>query len=259
MSTEIETVLLIVSPDAAAAAAAIAALPGIGTFTFRPEPTQRLRDVYVDTAEGALFAGRLAMRLRWIDGEAWVGIKGPSTVSAEGVVMRREVEAPWSSDGLGVVLGEIRAAGVPVAEAPEWTAVSALDVLGGLGLRPVQVRDTKRQRRAVLRSGEAGPEPLAELAIDAVVYRFDRRDVRLYQVEIEMASPDASVAPAVAAALRARCGSDLRPWPFDKLRSGMAIEALLADGSLDPLLSADGALLPEAAPLLLGRLAHATR
>jgi hypothetical protein len=116
-----------------------------------------------------------------------------------------------------------------------------------LGLRVVQDRETHRRPRGVVREAELAGPVLAELAVDAVVFRTDHREVRLYDVEIEAKSPDGpAAAQSVAHALASRYAAALRRWPYGKLATGDVIEHLFAEGALHGLLAPDGALTPAA-------------
>ncbi|HET9292177.1 MAG TPA: CYTH domain-containing protein, partial [Actinomycetes bacterium] len=72
---EVEGVLLVRADDQEAAGRRVAALETIDRFDLRPRPPQRLRDVYVDTADGALAAARVAFRVRELDGRPLLTLK----------------------------------------------------------------------------------------------------------------------------------------------------------------------------------------
>ena len=56
---EVEGVLLVSADDQEAAAGQVAGLEAVDRFDLRPRPTQRIRDTYLDTADGDLGARRL--------------------------------------------------------------------------------------------------------------------------------------------------------------------------------------------------------
>jgi hypothetical protein len=117
--------------------------------------------------------------------------------------------------------------------------------MASLGLEQVQTRVTTRTPRDLVARG-AENEPLAELAIDAVTYRFRQGRVRLLEVEVEAkGGGDASTVERITARLRDEFPFQLGPWPYGKLPTGKAIQELLADSQLDGLTGQDGMLRPE--------------
>ena len=147
---EVEGVLLVCADDPEAAGRKVAGLEGVDRFELRARATQRIRDTYLDTAEGALGAARVAFRVRELDGRPLLTLKADAVRS--GLAGERlELEAPWSAEALGSVLEELRRRGVRLPDPPEGAgAGEPLADLGGLGLRPTQVRETTRTPRDVL-------------------------------------------------------------------------------------------------------------
>jgi hypothetical protein len=95
------------------------------------------------------------------------------------------------------------------------------------------------------------------MAVDVVTYWFDRRDMRLCAVELEVRSPAGHAASAaVVSYLVERCGALIRPWSQGKLATGMATEGLLAAGALDQVLSREGMLHGSGFDLIEARLAR---
>ncbi|MFL6102247.1 MAG: CYTH domain-containing protein, partial [Actinomycetes bacterium] len=111
---EIEGVLLVSADDQEAAARQVAGLEAVDRFDLRPRPTQRIRDTYLDTADGDLGARRVAFRVRELDGRPLLTLKADpvrSGLAAE----RLELEAPWSAEALRAVLEELRRRGIELA------------------------------------------------------------------------------------------------------------------------------------------------
>ena len=59
-SREVEGVLLVSADDQEGAARRVGALERVDRFELRPRPTQRIRDVYLDTGDGDLAGARVA-------------------------------------------------------------------------------------------------------------------------------------------------------------------------------------------------------
>ena len=256
---EVEGVLLVCADDQEAAAGKVAGLEAVDRFELRPRPAQRIRDVYLDTADGALAAARVAFRVRELDGQRLLTLKADpvrSGLAAE----RLELEAPWSAGALGTALEELRRRGIELPDPPDGAGTGEpLADLGGLGLRPTQTRETTRTPRDVLEGDDAAAGPVAELTVDDVGYRLPAGTARLLEVEVEAKGPGGmETVNDLLEALAAAFPDDLVPWPYGKLATGRAVEQLLADGRLDGLLDPAGRIRPAAHELLAEFLAENT-
>ena len=187
---EVEGVLLVRADDQEAAGRRVAALEAVDRFDLRPRPPQRIRDVYVDTGDGALAGARVAFRVRELDGRPLLTLKagagpvraGRRAPGAGGALVGRgppdrpggaaPPPAP-GSEGSGDPGGGPVGAGEPLAD------------LAGLGLRPTQRRETTRTPRDVLERGDPDAGPVAELTIDDVAYQLPAGTARLLEVEVE--------------------------------------------------------------------------
>jgi hypothetical protein len=255
---EVEGVLLVCADDPEAAGRKVAGLEGVDRFELRARATQRIRDTYLDTAEGALGAARVAFRVRELDGRPLLTLKADAVRS--GLAGERlELEAPWSAEALGSVLEELRRRGVRLPDPPEGAgAGEPLADLGGLGLRPTQVRETTRTPRDVLERGRPDAGPVAELTVDDVGYRLPAGTARLLEVEVEAKGAGGlATVQALLGALAEGFPGELRPWPYGKLATGRAVEQLLAAGRLEGLLGPDDRIRPAAHDLLAEFLAEA--
>ena len=244
---EVEGVLLVRADDQEAAGRRVAALEAVDRFDLRPRPPQRIRDVYVDTGDGALAAARVAFRVRELDGRPLLTLK--SAPMRTGLVAERlELEAPWSAQALRRVLDELGRRGVRLPAPREGVgAGEPLAGLAGLGLRPTQRRETTRTPRDVLERGHPDAGPVAELTVDDVAFQLPAGRARLLEVEVEAKGRGGiETVQALLGALAAALPDDLRPWPYGKLGTGRAVERLLAAGQLDGLLDPDGRVRPAA-------------
>jgi hypothetical protein len=249
---EVEGVLLVQAADQEAAGERVAALEAVDRFELRARPAQRIRDVYLDTADGALAGVRVAVRVRELDGRPLLTLKADPVRS--GLASERlELEAPWSAEALGAVLEELRRRGVELPTPPREGAGAGepLADLAGLGLRPTQVRETTRTPRDVVGRDDPGASPVAELTLDDVGYQLPAGRARLLEVEVEAKGPGGmETVQAVLGSLAEAFPDDLRPWPYGKLATGRAVERLLAEGRLEGLLDGDGRIRPAAHDLL---------
>jgi CYTH domain len=253
---EVEGVLLVCADDQEAAGRKVAGLEGVDRFELRARATQRIRDTYLDTGEGALAAARVAFRVRELDGRPLLTLKADAVRS--GLASERlELEAPWSAGAMGAVLEELRRRGIELPDPPEGAgAGEPLADLGGLGLRPTQLRETTRTPRDVLERGRRDAGPVAELTVDDVGYRLPAGTARLLEVEVEAKGPGGlETVQALLGALAEGFPGELRPWPYGKLATGRAVEQLLAAGRLEGLLGPDDRIRPAAHDLLAEFLA----
>jgi inorganic triphosphatase YgiF len=253
---EVEGVLLVNAEDQAAAGDRVAALETVDRFQLRPRPPQRIRDVYIDTDDGALTGSRVAFRLREQDGRPLLTLKADAVRS--GLASERlELEAPWSAEALLAALAELRRRGVELPTREAAGAGEPLADLAALGLHPTQTRETTRTPRDVVERDDPGAGPVAELTLDDVAYQLPAGRARLLEVEVEAKGRGGmETVQSVLGALAERFPDDLRPWPYGKLATGRAVEQLLAEGRLEGLLDGDGRIRPAAHNLLAEFLAE---
>jgi inorganic triphosphatase YgiF len=244
---EVEGVLLVQADDQEAAGRRVAVLETVGRFELRPRPPQHIRDVYVDTGDGALAAARCAFRVRELDGRPLLTLKA-AAVRTGLAAERLELEAPWSAEALQAVLEELRSQGVQLPVPAEGSgAGEPLADLAALGLRPTQRRETTRTPRDVLERDDPDAGPVAELTIDDVAFLLPSGRARLLEVEVEAKGPGGmETVQDLLAALADTLPDDLRPWPYGKVGTGRAVERLLAAGELDGLLGPDRRVRPAA-------------
>lgn len=253
---EVEGVLLVSADDPEEAGRRVAALERVDRFELRPRPTQRIRDVYLDTADGALAGARVAFRVRELDGRPLLTVKA-NPVRSGLATERLELEAPWSAEALQSMLEELRRHGVQLPDPPEGKgAGEPLADLAGLRLHPTQSRHTTRTPRDVHERGRDGG-PVAELTVDDVAYQLPAGPARLLEVEVEgKGGGGLETVQALLGALAEGYPDDLRPWPYGKLATGRAVEQLLAAGRLEGLLDPSGRISPAAHDQLAEYLAQ---
>ena len=236
---EVELSLVITAADAEALFRRLADVREVGDYVLRPRPAERIVDRYFDTADATLRKRGLALRLRTVKGSTVIGLKGPRRSASTRTEDRFEREQPFSSE----TVEEIgKRAGLRTSPSSDG-AGPADDVLqAALGVSLIQRRVTVRRLRDVALPASA--DVLAEFALDRVQFEFGGVRVRHFEVEIEakVAVQGAKAAKAIAAELVSRHPDKLIPWPYGKLPTGMAIEALISQKKL----AAEGALTREA-------------
>ncbi len=251
-SREIEAALIICAENPQAVVEQIAGMTSIGNYHLLPEDSSTLHDFYFDRPDGALQTREWALRLRESEAARWLALKGPSRpTSWGGGVERIEFEAPWSKDAVINVVKELTHSGIDIpwpSQDFDYTRPSRIMVR--FGLEVVQERVNRRRLRYIVKSGDSDSNltPLAELAVDSVVYCFGDRKVGYHEVEIEAKAEDggATLIKTVMEDLVAMYAPTLRKWDHSKLVTGYAIERLLRAGALEGLLDVKGDLRPTA-------------
>lgn len=238
---ETEIALLVVAVRSHAVADEVAALQRIGEYRLEVLEEQRIHDTYFDFPDRRLATADVSLRRRRQEGQELVTLKGPAERLPGGGKRRPELEAPWSRDSAAAVWQALRESDVLVGEEPD-ADTDLGTALRAEGLAAIQERFTERRRRAVA-APDSPTVPLAELDIDRVVYRFSSIELRIDEVEIEVA-PDASPAAMneIARELLEAAGGALRVWPHSKLATGEGLAAMFAAEELDGKIAPSGYL-----------------
>ncbi|MBN1348955.1 CYTH domain-containing protein [candidate division KSB1 bacterium] len=245
---EREIKLLIRSDHPQFVADQIAALPALADFRLVPAGRRVLHDIYFGVSDSASTVERMALRVRRIDREWWLTLKGPSQPDDAGAMNRLEIEAPWSQTALQRVLEELDRRNlfsadinsVPLSMAPE-------KVMQQLGLRVIQRRETERRLRNIFWAANDDSPLFAELAIDHVTYLLKQHRIAHYEIEIEAKSDAADSAIAVfAECMLDRFGTALQTLNIGKLAIGRAIQQLLEAGLYAEITDSTQTLKPSA-------------
>jgi len=239
---ELELVLMIVSDDPQSTLMKVANLTSIDGYQLVTHSPMNVHDIYLDTPDSLLSRKRLNLRIRGIGEDFFITLKvNPGLISWRRHE-RREFEVPWSQTSLQQIRDELERRGIKLAPlGPLTENLPRVETMKLLGLRVLQDRETHREARDIV-EGNASREVLAELAIDSVLYHFEGRDVRLFELEVEAKSQRGrGVLGNIAKGLREKVGSQLRSWRFGKLVTGEKIDRLLKRGELQNFL--DGSRL----------------
>jgi hypothetical protein len=196
-----------------------------------------LRDRYYDLPGYKLAEAGVGLRLRRVESVQYtddlVTLKGPARSRGRASLERLEIEKEWSPAALEEILAELPGLGVelPPISAPIPTDAEEALTAAGLGL--IQDR-TNRRLAAELRDGAT---PIAELALDHVIYepRGVRVDHREIEIEAHCAEGVQCVEDLVSEFLRENRDS-LRLWIWSKAMVGRALEHFADEGLLEPLL-----------------------
>lgn len=253
--SEVESALIAVSNDAASLAAEIAALRALGPYVLIARPQETIVDEYFDTADARLEARRIALRIRHLDGALRLTIKGPTQRRAGPASRRLEIEKPWSTAATSQALRSLADLGVPLARRTASRAWrTPANFAKALSLARIEKRRTLRKPRNVHGKHGTG-RPLAEMALDTVIYSVGRRKVRVFEVEIEAKRREGiQAADRVTKWLLKGRRTSLKLWRHSKLAMGLALQALEREGKLAGLVTSRGWLTPRGVKALARRL-----
>ena len=227
MPLEIETKLVILGADPAGVIEEIAALPGIGPFTFARKHTRMLRDTYYDTSDRSLSGRGIALRTREKPGSTLLTIKRNEHMDDHGAATREELELPFTDQNIPLIMQALK--DLPLSIERLTIRIDAIEQsLEDLGLTPIQDRQTQRTLLDITSSLEPG-KIVAELALDTVSYRISGRKAFHYELEVEAAG--AEYQPFIVELtklLKQTYGDKLRRWDHNKLITGFVLEKLYA-------------------------------
>jgi inorganic triphosphatase YgiF len=226
----------------------IAGMKSILEYRLKEGALHQIHDTYFDTKNESLRKKRIALRLREIDDVILLTLKSdPRRVS--GATRRREVELPWSLQSLVRVANYLEL-NRPTFAKSEFSQLKPSNIFETLGLHKLQERLTTRVTRDIIPQDKPRSQPIAELALDEVVFLLPRSKVRLFEIEIEAkATRSLSRVRQVGDALIARYQPALRKWFHGKFLTGLAIQRLLEKGTLQNHM-VKGDLSPDAFKLI---------
>lgn len=254
MPTEYEATLVICSKHPLVVVKELAQIEAIGGLRLDTGKSQAIHDVYFDTPAGELSGGHIALRIRRIDREWRIALKGPSFSSGCSVAARSELDLAWSQRALESIGEELATHDLPVDWA-EYSADDPLATLAGSGFETVQDRAVDRIVRHVIPEGTR--VRACDMLIDSVTYRFAGSQIGHHEVEVEAQDIDnIGTAERLVTHLMDRFGGTLRLWNYGKLATGRAVEELLKLDFLEHSIDDRGRLLPPAYDLILAYLRH---
>jgi inorganic triphosphatase YgiF len=244
---EVEVALILYSETPQEIANQIASLSSLGDYWLAPIETQDIHDRYLDTNNRSLRDRKIALRIREINRNILLALKGPSRVVSNSRHMERyEIECEWSKDSLIKILLELSNREIRLEEPSLDNLNNPINIMKSINLEVIQDRETHRVVRNVHLPGNVCSE-VAELAIDRGVYHFRDCDIRYYEIEIEAKDDCGSAAmKSLVDELQIMFGSEILIWRHSKLAMGMAIENLLKEGLITKHINRNGYLKPEA-------------
>ncbi len=253
--TEIETTLAICSESPDLVVKDVAEQARVDRFLLSPRPDLAIRDVYLELPDRGLRSHGFGLRLRDVNEDRLVTLKGRPEELAGGGLRREEIELAWSREAMDVVLARLSNLGLkltPPDSAFDWSDPHA--IVSRMDFVVDQMRTTTRRPRDVSSDGDPD-KTLAELVIDSVDFHLEAGTVRHHEIEVEaMGGGTIDDIQAVSSALMKRWPDALRAWHFGKRATGRAVGSILEGRGPSGMVSSSGELLPSAYDLILARL-----
>ena len=245
--TETETTLRLKAEQRQDTLHRLRALERIGPYQLLNPRRETVRDRYLDTPGRRLRNAGFAVRIRKLEKETRITLKGPASRNADGSRSRLEIELPFTAKSTARVFRELAARGVTLRGDWNQTEIpSRDDLMAGARLEPFQNRILVRETRDVTAPGTA-VGLFAEMVIDQVAYNPGGHECRHAEMELEL-RPGANPAllGPVANLFLDRFEGRLELWFHGKLAIGLALRKLTKDGPDKDLLDDHNWLTEEA-------------
>lgn len=249
-NTETEATLVIRSDSPARVGRVgedIARLRSVADFRLSEMPTLSINDTYFDTHSMALRAKKLGLRIREVNDSTLITLKGPKSPTDWGATARLEIEREWSSDALDEVLASLKSLGVDTSATSPNTDLTPKECIESLAMRVIQARESQRIVRNVIANDSESRQPIAELVVDKVTYRFGTETFVHREVEIESkGDAPSAILKSLVDTLIKTFAPNLHIWLHGKLAIGFALQTLLIRGEAKGLRRPNGDLHPDA-------------
>ncbi|MDW7679959.1 MAG: CYTH domain-containing protein [bacterium] len=216
-------------------------IDGLAGYGLGDEEIQIIYDTYFDTANFDLRTNGFGLRIRKLNRENLITLKGKGKRTSFGSVGRLEIERPWSDSGWNVIATFLKK-NVPALSAlpPFDHSQEPLKFIKKAGFHIIHQRYNTRLKRSVV-SNNITKQELAELALDKMELISAGIPVKLFEIEIESKDRcQAGLITRMAAELIASFGATLKIWKHSKLSTGIAVQELLKDSKfIETLNSSD--------------------
>lgn len=234
---ELEVSFIIISGDPKDTFEHLVGLKLAGNYRLLPRSSQNIHDIYFDTKEEALKSAHASLRIRNVNNNSLITLKGAPDFTDWGGTDRPEIENNWSKTALERIEQELNQLKIPFAPAEKFYSQKPVEMLEHMGFQIIQNRQTVRQLRHVVDPGEEDSPLLAEFALDCVTYHFENLAVHHREIEIEAkADGNEIILKAIVDDLLESFPGKLRPWIYSKLATGKAVEQMARAGILENLL-----------------------
>ncbi|MFH0960868.1 MAG: methylated-DNA--[protein]-cysteine S-methyltransferase [Pseudomonadota bacterium] len=214
----------------------ISTLDSISDLKLGPICEDVFEDTYFDLPGGVLSGVKWAVRSRRYHDKEIMAFKGPALGTEEGALERPEHEIDWDFDSPQKISSFLENLKISVNFSPAGDFLNPEKFLQTGGFYVIQRRQTTRITRKVFAKGN--PNPVAEMAIDSVLFTVGPRRLHHYEIEIESLSQfDHSPIKEALSFLIERFSSSVTPWKYDKLTTVGVIIEMIKSGTLQGISS----------------------
>ncbi len=246
-SIELETKIAVISRFPLKTLKELQSLKQISHYKLLKGKIFHIRDIYFDSATNELRKAEFALRIRNINHQFLLTLKGKSQISNTGAVKRLEVEDIWSYPTFTKIMYLLRKQKV-LSELGEikFFHGDPINTLKNYNLFIIHDRQSLRHQRFIKKK-LLDNKSHAELVIDSVAFRVKNKMIYHHEVEIELQTlTETDLLNSLTSSLLKIFPEDLQIWTYNKLETGIAIEKIFIEKKLDQYLDEKNNLLPPA-------------
>ncbi len=220
-------------------------IKAISGYDLSPKKNFEIRDIYFDDDFQRLKKSQLALRIRILEGEIYITLKGKPTFSSWGAIERLEVELPWSPNALNKIFEILNEKNIPLERsADNFSNEDPILTLERCGLQVVHDRESYR-RTFNISSSVNRSQYLVELVVDTVKFHIGKQIILHHEIELEtLSSEGITILKELVHTLHEQFYPEIQIWKYSKLESGIAIELLYKNKKLQKYIKGDGNLFP---------------
>ena len=224
---EKEITLVVYKENADLISNQIAALDQITEYTLKEPDIHHIIDVSFDTNDRNLFRNHMSLRIRSINRRCLFTLKSSPVFDMSGIVKRDELELDWHPDSFGNLIDALINSGIELPSNYKFDS-DWYKSMSSLGMNVLQERHTERRTKDVF----CEQTLVAELAIDKVKYKYEKRDILHREIEIESKSTigDSAIL-SISEYLVEKYPDTLLIWMPSKLEFGLILNDLIQSGN----------------------------
>ena len=230
---EIESSIIIYGESPEKNIKRLSGLKRIGNYYLSGESTQLIHDIYFDTNSNDLLKGGFGLRIRNINEEVKITLKGNSKRTNWGGVQRMQIERDWGKRGWLHVIAHLKKKIAHLKIEDRFAdSLNAVTMLQQAGFKIIQERKNKRVSRFVCAEKECVVR-IAELAVDSLTFILKDSEIYSFEVEIELKQNDnLNILKSLMDELLILFAPNAQVWEFSKLSTGRAMQQLWDKGVL---------------------------
>ncbi len=242
---------MVVGRDQSETIEKISAIERAENYLFIEAGIKKIHDVYFDTEDGQLAKENFGLRIRRLDDDFLITLKGKPEPRSDGSVTRLEEEFFWGEEARKFIrdfFAKRKIAQAGKLSPPEMS--SPQDFFESFGLKIIHQRFNSRRLKNIV-DENANDLILLEMALDQMTFPFREIELKLFEIELEQKSAQGGGAiNFVKDFLLNRFGDELLLWQFSKLATGIAMQKLIQDDEFLVTIDSDGHLCEDSYRLI---------